>query len=174
VPAQSATPTFWRIFYGTSCALVGALVVLHLEQGIIQLPAMLGGALLGATFGVVTFFQAEAYEIPSSEVVRLGTLLGAAEGLLAGAVFGAAPGAILGLLLGSIYGQAITAYSWRVRQRAGRYMLALLVGAIIEALGGLGIGVLMNLIWQKGFGVVVFPVALMAGLALQSIANRRS
>jgi hypothetical protein len=141
---------------------------------------MLGAAALGAVFGVATGPRIPkrgefggACEIPL-KVLRLGMLLGAAEGGLAGAFFGGASGAVLGLALGLTYGHIFAAYSWRIRQRARVYVLALLASAFVEALGALAIGVLDYLMWRKGFTPAVFPVALLASLALQPIANRRN
>jgi hypothetical protein len=81
--------------------------------------------------------QSRVVESPPPHIVRLGLAAGALEGLIVGAVHGGISCVTFCVLWGLTVGNATAILAWRVRRHTRTLVFSLLMGVVIEALGGL-------------------------------------
>jgi hypothetical protein len=105
-------------------------------------------------------------EKPPSRIVRLGLAAGALEGLIVGAVHGGIPCVILCVLWGLAVGSSIAILAWRVRRHTRTLVFSLLMGVVIEALGGLLIAAYAPLF---AFLFAIVPPWKVAGLIIAGL-----
>jgi len=99
---------------------------------------------------------------PPRAVVRLGQVAGALEGLIAGWIYGGINAVPLAVLLGAVIGSSVSVIAWRIRRRARKYILPLLLCLVIEIFGGVLIVLMAQMVGkqpQPGFALL-FPLAL--------------
>jgi hypothetical protein len=173
VTAATASPTFWRVFFGIVGAFMGASAMLLMGGATHLLPAVLLGAGLGVALGVLAgpsflklFIDTNTGKAPEPappKILRFGMLRGGAEGLLAGGFFGGGWGAIVGFSIGTVCGQVAAAFSWRIRRLTGAFIPAL----FLEALGAVAIGFSVKDLCQKQFESTVIVALCVVNLVLQ-------
>ncbi len=143
---------FWRIFLIAFGIVFGAILGLDLVALLrwpgVLLILILGGALLGGTFGwALSVFMPKAVEwlrvwlpdhsptAPPRDVLHLGRSLGIAEGIVVGVTYGGVLAAVVGGCFGMMLGSGTATLSWYVRRHIPLVLLTLSLGSLIELSG---------------------------------------
>jgi hypothetical protein len=92
---------------------------------------------------------------PPPGVLCTGAFLGAAEGAIIGAFHGGLVAGIGGGILGTVFGSGVALCTWIVRTNVRLYVVALVIAALVELLGGIGIGILAQHMARDRFAMIM-------------------